>query len=161
MKKYISSLSIVATLFLFGCNNFTNYEHNINSFIAVQNPIPMVSIDTVGAIDFRYLNDEHIALTVQNSKSYLLTMPVNCQNLYSTSKIILATSVEGVVQVNHRDKVVRVGDKYTECLVTGIYKLQPEQLKLLVSWAYKRHPSWSNNLIYPTFNDAKRRGISH
>lgn len=88
-------------------------------------------------------------------------MPDNCQNLYSATKIVLATEVEGVFQVNSRDKVVRIGDKYTECLVTGIYKLHSEQLDQLVSWAYKRHPSWSNNLIYPTFNDAKSRGVSH
>jgi hypothetical protein len=161
MNKYINTLSVIATIFLFGCSNRINYEKNINSFIADQKLAPMESIDTGGAIKYRALNDKHIALTIQNSGSYLLTVPANCQDIMNATKIVLATAAEGVVQVNSRDKIVRIGDKYSECLVSGLYKLHSEQLEQLVSWSYRRDPSWSNNLIYPLFYDAKSRGLEN
>lgn len=159
MKKYINTLSIVATTLLFGCGAINNYEQKINNFIVNQELAPMESIDTVGAIKFRALNDNHIALTVQNSHSYLLSLPANCQNILLANKIVLATTEEGVVQANNIDKVFRIGDKYTECSITGIYKLHSEQLDQLVRWSYRRHPSWTNNLISPSFNEAKSRGL--
>lgn len=159
MNKYINTLSVVATIFLFGCSNMINYEKTINSFVADQKLAPMESIYTGGEIKYRALNDKHIALIIQNSGSYLLTVPANCQDIMNATKIVLATAVEGVVQVNNRDKVVRIGDKYTECLVSGLYKLQSEQLEQLVSWSYRRDPSRSNNLIDPQFYDAKSRGL--
>lgn len=159
MKKYINALSLVATTLLFGCSTVTNYEQEINSFIANQDLAPMESIDTNGAVFFRALNDNHVALTVQSSKYYLLSVPENCQSIINANKIVIATSVEGVVQANNIDKIFRIGDKYTGCSITGIYQLQSEQLEQLVSWSYRRHPSWNNNLISPSFNDAKRMGI--
>ena len=161
MKNYVNSILAFSALFSLGCSNVINYEQNINSFIVDQNLSPMVSIDSDGAIDFRALNDQHIALRVQNRDTYLMTTPNNCQDLQTATKVVIATSVEDVVQVNNIDKVIQVGDKYTECLITGIYKLNSEQLDQLVKWSYRRHPSRSNNLIYPTFNDAKKRGISY
>jgi hypothetical protein len=105
------------------------------------------------------LNDNHIALTVQNSQSYLLSVPANCQSISDANKIVIATTVEGVVQANNKDKIFRLGDKYTGSSITGIYQLHSEQLEQLVSWSYRRHPSWTNNLISPVFHDAKSIGI--
>jgi uncharacterized ubiquitin-like protein YukD len=160
MKNYMVNILALSAIFVLGCSNVTNYEQNINSFIVDQNLTPMVSIDSDGAIDFRALNDQNIALRVQNRDTYLVTTPDNCQDLQSATKVVIATRIEDVVQVNNKDKVIQVGDKYTECLITGIYKLNSDQLDQLVRWSYRRHPSRSNNLISPTFNDAKKRGIS-
>ncbi|MFT6779615.1 MAG: hypothetical protein ACJAV1_003558 [Paraglaciecola sp.] len=47
------------------------------------------------------------------------------------NKVILLSADKGVVHVNS-EKIARVGDKYTECTITGIYKLYSVQLQELV-----------------------------
>ncbi|MFQ3191394.1 MAG: hypothetical protein ACI936_002534 [Paraglaciecola sp.] len=133
MNKYVNTiLSIVTTsTFLVGCSNINNYEQDINNFIADQNLSAIEKIDSLLAYDFIVLNDQHIALIKQNNKSYLLTTPDNCQNMNFANKVILLAAEKGVVRVNS-DKVARVGDKYTECIITGIYKLYSVQLQELV-----------------------------
>ncbi|MFT7260552.1 MAG: limonene-1,2-epoxide hydrolase [Glaciecola sp.] len=133
MKKHVKTiLDLVTTsTFLVGCSNINNYEHDINNFIADQNLSAIERIDSVLAYDFIVFNDQHIALIKQNNKSYLLTTPDNCHSMNFANKVILLSADKGVVHVNS-EKIARVGDKYTECTITGIYKLYSVQLQELV-----------------------------
>lgn len=106
-------------------------------------------------MDLFVLNDQHIGLIAQNNKSYLLTTPNNCKNMYSADKLVLLYAEEGVVKVNSA-KVARVGDKYTECTITGMYKLHSVQLDLLSS-AYQS--SFSNPKGAPQSSSSYPRGI--
>jgi hypothetical protein len=132
MKIYIRSILTIATVLLVGCSNskINNYENYVTTFIADEGLTPLESIDSLYAVDLFVLNNQHIALVAQNQKSYLLTTPDNCENMYFAGKLILLNSNDGVVKVNS-GKVARVGDKYTECTITGIYKLHSVQLNRL------------------------------
>lgn len=117
-----------------GCSSspLTRYQDNINSFIVDENLVAVQSIESPKAINFKVLNDHHIAITSKH-KSYLLTTPENCHGMFHANKIIIANDGKEVVQANI-DKIVRLGENYTECTITGIYKLHPVQLQRLNSW---------------------------
>ncbi|WP_339721384.1 DUF6491 family protein [uncultured Paraglaciecola sp.] len=148
MKNYISTIILsIAAIFLVGCSsNINNYENFVNTFIEDEDLSPLDSIDSLKAVNLFVLNDQHIGLITQNNKSYLLTTPDNCKNMYSAKKIILLSEDKAMVKVNN-GKVARVGDKYTECTITGMYKLHSVQLDLLYS-AYQssfRNPQGAVN----------------
>ncbi|MEP1444831.1 MAG: DUF6491 family protein [Paraglaciecola sp.] len=132
MKNYVKSFLAAAAVSLVACSNINNYDHFVNTFIADEELSPMESIDSLKAVDLFVLNDQHIALIAQNSKSYLLTTADSCQNMYFAKKLVLLNSDEGVVKANE-SKIARLGDKYTECTITGLYKLHSVQLDSLNS----------------------------
>jgi hypothetical protein len=132
MKTNINNIFGIAAILMVGCSNsnINNYDSYINTFIVDEALAPLESIDSLKAVDFFVLNDQHIGLIAQNNKSYLLTTADSCENMYFAKRLVLLNEDEGVVKVNS-DKVARVGDKYTECTITGMYKLHSVQLDLL------------------------------
>lgn len=157
MKNYLKTLLVASAVIVAGCSNsnINNYEHYVNTFIAEENLAPLERIDSLKAVDLFVLNDQHIGLIAQNNKSYLLTTPDSCENMYYAGKLVLLNAEEGVVKVNS-GKVARVGDKYTECTITGIYKLHSVQLDLLSS-AYQS--SYRNPKGAPQGSSSYPRGI--
>ncbi|MFQ3190933.1 MAG: hypothetical protein ACI936_002069 [Paraglaciecola sp.] len=142
------SILAISAICLVGCSNINNYKSNINNFIADQNLVSMESIDSVFAYELLILNDQHLALTIQNGKSYFLTLPDDCQNMFWAKKVILLAEDKGVVKTNS-DKIARVGDKYIECTITGIYKLHSVQLQQLANLSRKRYPLRPDNMVIP------------
>lgn len=161
IKSYLNSILALAAILLVGCSNINNYENRVNTFITDQNLTPMESINSVLSYEMIVLNDQHLALVIQNGKSYMLTTPDGCQNMYFAKKVILLSEDKGVVKVNS-DKIARVGDKYTECSITGIYKLYSVQLQQLASWSRNRNPMRSNNSVIPLLStQAKSIGLNN
>ncbi|MGK0305277.1 MAG: hypothetical protein ACI8UG_001023 [Gammaproteobacteria bacterium] len=161
MKKYMFSMFAIAATCLVGCSNINNYESRIYSFIADQNLAPMESIDSVLGYELIVLSDQHLALTIQNGKSYFLTMPDDCHNIFWAKKVILLAEDKGVIKVDS-DKIVRVGDKYTECTITGIYKLYSVQLQQLAGLSRRKHPMRSHSFLTPlSSTESKSIGFEH
>ncbi|WP_299083699.1 DUF6491 family protein [uncultured Paraglaciecola sp.] len=141
MKKYLYSILVFATCSLVGCTSspLTNHKNDIESFIVDQNLAPVDSFESSEVLQFRVMDDHHIAIKLK-SKHYFLTTPSHCKNMYRASKIILTEDDDGIVRVNV-DKVIRLGDKYTECTITGMYKLHPVQLQQLTASRYGPEPN--------------------
>lgn len=130
MKNYVKSILAAAAISLVGCSNINNYDNFVNTFIVDEELSSMESIGSLKAVDMFVLNDQHIALVAQNSKSYLLTTADSCENMYSAKKLVLLNSDDGIVKAK-QSKVARLGDKYTECTITGLYKLHSVQFDSL------------------------------
>ena len=157
MKNYLKTLAVATSVLVAGCSNsnVNNYEHYVNTFIGEEKLVPLESIDAIKAVDLFVLNNQHIALIAQNNKYYLLTTPDNCENMKFAKRLAVLNEDKGVVKVNS-DKVVRLGDKYTECMITGMYKLHSVQFDSLVL-AYKS--SFSNPKGSPQSSPNYPRGI--
>lgn len=157
MKNHLKTLVVATSVIVAGCSssNINNYEQYVNTFIAEEKLVPLESIDSIKAADLFVLNNQHIALIAQNNKYYLLTTPDNCKNMKFAKRLAVLNEDKGVVKVNS-DKVVRLGDKYTECTITGMYKLHSVQFDSL-ALAYKS--SFSNPKGSPQSSSSYPRGI--
>ena len=157
MKNCLKTLVLVTSVIVASCSNsnINNYEHYVNTFIAEENLMPLERVDSIKAVDLFVLNNQHIAMIAQNNKYYLLTTPDTCQNMKFAKKLEVSNEDKGIVKVN-TDKIVRLGDKYTECTIIGMYKLHSVQFDSL-ALAYKS--SFSNPQGGPQSSSSYPRGI--
>jgi hypothetical protein len=134
----MSKLTLVGFVFLLlsGCGSISNqyvlnYSDEFKNFIVKQELKSLEKIEPFILKGYLVLDDQHIAITGVNAKTFLLTTSKTCKNMYQAKKVNLLTNDKNTVQV-HLDKVTRVGAEYEPCSITNIYSINKVQYDELV-----------------------------
>lgn len=153
MTNYI--LAVSTAILLNSCSSVyqtaNNHEDsaNINAVAHFVDEQKLPGLDKISPFTLRKfmaLDDQHIAVMGSNKKHFILTMPVDCKDMKFAKKINIFSAVENELQVG-QDKITRIGDSYSPCIISGIYAISQVQFDEL---AHLNREIRSGKDNYPT-----------